>query len=324
MYCLLCCIALFIIYKICDWLVHRPIIDGIPSKYVLITGCDTGFGNLLAQRLDRRGFQVIATCLTEEGQGNLRTQTSERLQTVHMDVTSDESIRRAFQEVKKMLPEDTGLWGLVNNAGVTAVGGPCDWHRREHYQKCFDVNVFGLVDVTIVFLPLIKKAQGRIVNVSSVVGRFAVSGAYSMSKFNVECFSDGLRVIMKKFNVAVSIIEPAFFDTNMVSNDNMISPMEKLWNQLTPEVQEEYGREFFDKLLSDTRKVRKLCSPKTFLVVDAMEHALTSVRPRTRYAVGWQAKWFLLPLSMLPSMICDPIHMRLMNLGTPKMMQRLT
>ncbi|XP_077978727.1 retinol dehydrogenase 7-like [Glandiceps talaboti] len=321
---ILLCVIIFILYCIVDWLLRLPVIQGIPSKYVLITGCDTGFGNQLAVRLDKKGFNVIAACLTDRGANELKNVTTERLKTVKMDVTSSNSIKQAYLEVKRFLPENTGLWGVVNNAGVTSLGGPCDWHRREHYEKCFSVNVFGVVDVTITFLPLLKKAQGRIVNVSSIVGRLAVSGPYSMSKFGVESFSDGLRVSMKCFGLSVSIIEPGFFKTNIVSESNMIVPMKNMWNELTPEVQEEYGKECFDAFIKHTNKAVEWCSTKTYLVVDAMEHALSSVRPKRRYSVGLDAKVFWIPLSLLPAWISDPIHIKLSNFQLPKMMKTLT
>ena len=89
-----------------------------------------------------------------------------------------------------------GLWAVVNNAGVGgSVMGPLEWHRRDAYRELLDVNLLGMVDVTRIFLPLIRKGQGRIVNMSSMAGRIATTGngLYTVSKYAVEGYSDCLR-----------------------------------------------------------------------------------------------------------------------------------
>ena len=89
-----------------------------------------------------------------------------------------------------------GLWAVVNNAGVGgSVLGPLEWHRRDAYRELLDVNLLGMVDVTRIFLPLIRKGQGRIVNMSSLAGRMAAigNGLYTVSKYAVEGYSDCLR-----------------------------------------------------------------------------------------------------------------------------------
>ena len=87
-----------------------------------------------------------------------------------------------------------GLWGLVNNAGRSAPIGPLEWVQLEDFYKVLDVNLVGLIDVTLQFLPLLKKSQGRVVNVASILGRLSlIGGGYCLSKYGVEAFSDSLR-----------------------------------------------------------------------------------------------------------------------------------
>lgn len=87
-----------------------------------------------------------------------------------------------------------GLWAVVNNAGVAVPSGPCDWHTVDDYKFMLDVNLNGMIGVTLSVLPLIKKARGRVVNVASVFGRICVTGGpYPVSKFAVEAFTDSLR-----------------------------------------------------------------------------------------------------------------------------------
>lgn len=88
----------------------------------------------------------------------------------------------------------TGLWGLVNNAGTGMPGAPNEWLTKEDFERVINVNLLGPIDVTLRFLPLIRKSKGRIVNMSSIVGRVTIcGGGYCISKFGVEAFSDSLR-----------------------------------------------------------------------------------------------------------------------------------
>ena len=89
----------------------------------------------------------------------------------------------------------TGLWGLVNNAGIAGRLGPPEWMTLDDYKKVLDINLYGIIDMCEVFLPLIKPARGRIINTASVIGRFATpqSPPYTISKFGVEAYSDVLR-----------------------------------------------------------------------------------------------------------------------------------
>ncbi len=67
----------------------------------------------------------------------------------------------------------SGLWGLVNNAGIVCGAIPSDWMDVDEYHKTLGVNFFGLIDVTMTFLPLIKKAKGRIVNTGAFTDQFS-------------------------------------------------------------------------------------------------------------------------------------------------------
>lgn len=113
-------IWLFVIYRIINRLIRSPRV-GYTGKYVLITGCDTGFGHLSAKQLDRLGCHVFAGCLSEKGEDELRKVCSNRLQTVRLDVSSPESIRQAYQVVKSKLPPGKGN-GITreseNNSGL--------------------------------------------------------------------------------------------------------------------------------------------------------------------------------------------------------------
>ena len=83
-------------------------VQNLHTKYVLITGCDSGFGRETAIRLDKMGVNVLATCLTKQGEQDLKSKTSNRLKTFQMDVTDSHQIKAVFDEVKKILPSGRG------------------------------------------------------------------------------------------------------------------------------------------------------------------------------------------------------------------------
>ncbi|XP_052609746.1 retinol dehydrogenase 16-like [Peromyscus californicus insignis] len=284
---------------------ERKVVSHIQDKHVFITGCDSGFGNLLARQLDRRGMRVLAACLTENGAEELRRKTSNRLETVTLDVTKTESIVAATQWVKERVG-NRGLWGLVNNAGISIPTVPNQWLKKEDFVKILDVNLLGMIEVTLNMLPLVRKARGRVVNVSSIVGRVSfLGGGYCISKYGVEAFSDSLRRELSYFGVKVAVIEPGFFKTDITSSDRHLSNTKMVWDQASSEVKEIYGENFLASHLSMLKSLDQKCNEDLSLVTDCMEHALTSCHPRTRYSAGWDAKLFYLPMSYLPTFLAD-------------------
>ena len=125
-------VALVGLWTLLRFFRERQVVSHLQDKYVFITGCDSGFGNLLARQLDRRGMRVLAACRKEEGAEELRRKTSERLETVILDVTKTESIVAATQWVKERVG-NRGLWGLVNNAGI-CVFAINEWLKKESHS----------------------------------------------------------------------------------------------------------------------------------------------------------------------------------------------
>uniref|UniRef100_A0A8C4SD56 Dehydrogenase/reductase (SDR family) member 9 n=1 Tax=Erpetoichthys calabaricus TaxID=27687 RepID=A0A8C4SD56_ERPCA len=315
---LLFLLSVITIFLSCRWLRSRKRVSGISNKYVFITGCDSGFGNLLAKHLDQLGFRVLAGCFTEKGEDELKKTTSEKLVTFHLDVTKSESIQRAIELIKSQVGQ-AGLWGLVNNAGIGAPFGPCDWLSVQEFRNMFDINFFGLVEVTLCCLPLIKKARGRIVNMSSVMGRVSSPAVpYSASKCAVESFNDTLRKNMSYFGVKVSCIEPGFFKTNIMTTELFKSNMKEFWKKQTEELKEEYGRDYLEKgghgdYCYSRKQIDNHSDPDLMKVVSCMEHAISAEHPWTRYTPGWDAKLFWIPLSYMPTVIIDYVFNRVMT-----------
>ncbi|MBC8205859.1 MAG: SDR family NAD(P)-dependent oxidoreductase [Kiritimatiellales bacterium] len=182
----------------------------ITTKTVLVTGCSSGIGLATAKLLRERGWQVAPTARKAEDLEMLRAAGFEPVQ---LDVTDSASIADASNEVLRRF--DGQLGALVNNAGfgVAAAMEDCS---RDMLRAVFEVNLFGLQELTNRFVPVFRKQGfGRIVNISSVLGELALpfAGAYSASKFAVEAASDALRRELFDSGVSVSIVQPGPIDT---------------------------------------------------------------------------------------------------------------
>ncbi|MCJ8732743.1 hypothetical protein PDJAM_G00214810 [Pangasius djambal] len=301
-------LGLMVLFYVYQWFRELKQVPNKSEKYVYITGCDTGFGNLLAKHLDKDGFCVIAGCYTEKGEVELKKACSARLSTVQLNVTDNDSIKKAAGIIKTLVGEK-GLWAVVNNAGISQPSGPVDWMVIDDFKNIINVNLLGVIAVTMSVLPFIKKAKGRVVNISSVLGRICLStGPYCVSKYGVEAFSDCLRLNMIPFGVKVLCIEPGFFKTNMSNTSLFQDSFQKLWDRLPQDVRDDYGSDYIDQVkVKMLKEIGKKLDGDLMKAVSCMAHAVSAVHPRTRYSAGWDAKFFWLPLSYMPSFISDAI-----------------
>ncbi|KAK2154792.1 hypothetical protein LSH36_257g03024, partial [Paralvinella palmiformis] len=132
--------------------------------------CDSGFGYALAKTLSGYGILVYAGCYTASAGNRLKQETGSNLRPITLDVTDSASVRRAAEFVRHTLSKDKQLWAIVNNAGILGHTLPTEMLTKEDFRQVFEVNVFGMVDVTNAFLPLLKRSRGRIVNMASIAG----------------------------------------------------------------------------------------------------------------------------------------------------------
>ena len=183
-------------------------------KKVVITGVSTGIGYSSAKILCDSGYRVFGSVRKQEDAEKITSEFGANFTPLIFDVTDSKGIQENAQIVKGELIPGEALAGLVNNAGV-AMGGPINLIDTDVFRKQFEVNFFGLIEVTKTFLPMlgaVKKSmqQGKIINISSVSGRRAhpFVAPYTASKFAVEAFSDALRREMLLYGVDVILIEP--------------------------------------------------------------------------------------------------------------------
>ncbi|EDV27167.1 17-beta-hydroxysteroid dehydrogenase type 6 [Trichoplax sp. H2] len=287
------------------------------DKFVLVTGCDSGFGRLTALKLDQLGCYVFAGCLTQRGIDGLRKIATKRLHPFMLDITNAEDIARAVQIVTQTLPDDQGLWGIVNNAGVSG-SGLIEWVPIERYKKVTEVNLFGSVAITTAFLPLVKKSRGRIVNIGSILGRISTAGcsAYSISKYGLMAFSDALRREMKYFGVTVHTVEPGYFRTNMICGGALERETLQLYNNLDDQTKKFYSEEYVNKLLEDIRIYVQQASSDLNLVAETVADALLSTRPDYHYLIGFESKLMAL-IALLPTSWSDYLFSQFFTIPLP-------
>jgi NAD(P)-dependent dehydrogenase (short-subunit alcohol dehydrogenase family) len=249
------------------------------ERAVVITGASTGIGKATALTLDAYGYRVFAGVRKEEDSVALKAEASEALTPLLLDVTDGDAVAGAVARVG----EEAGgkLFGLVNNAGLS-LNGPLEIIPDFEIRRLFDVNVLGLLSVTRSFIPLLRRAQGRLVNVSSGHGLLAIpdKSVYAASKYAVQAISDSLRLELRPFGVSVSNLVVGKVDTAVLGK--ILEERKRLAEAADPAVLELYSPlfEFFDREVKDLQGI----PPEEVAKVAA--EALTVRRPKAQYLVG--------------------------------------
>ncbi|MCX7553652.1 SDR family oxidoreductase [Marinicella sp. S1101] len=244
------------------------------GRAVLVTGASSGIGKQIAMTLADEGFYVYAGARKAKDIAALSA--IENMQGIRLDVTIQSEIDAAVKEIEAA---GRGLYGLVNNAGVFLFDPLIEVSERD-MAFIMDVNVMGPYRVTKAFAPLIIKSQGRISTIGSVAGLFSgrLFGPYGMSKFAVEAYAEALADEMKKFNVAVSIIEPGNFKSDIMKN--MAARLKKI----DEGGQQTLYREEIERFATFTQADRSHHhEPQP--VADAVLDFMISEKPQFRYLV---------------------------------------
>ncbi|MGH0115160.1 UNVERIFIED_CONTAM: hypothetical protein FKN15_070680 [Acipenser sinensis] len=277
------------------------------------TGCDSGFGHALAKYLDRLGFTVFAGVLNEQGPGSveLKRSGSERLSVLQLDVTDTVQIEQAYLEIKARTKE-TGLWGVVNNAGILGFIADGEILPMSLFKNCIAVNFFAAVELTQTFLPLLRQAKGRLVNISSMAGQVPIPrfAAYGASKAALSIFSAVMRLELSKWGVKVATVQPGAFKTSIYGTQEQWNyHQEQILSHLRPNVKEDYGEQYILTLQNNLPKMSSISSENLQPVLDDILHALIAPNPEHVYSPGRSA-WVipfihsLLPVRLYDIIIC--------------------
>ncbi|XP_032556961.1 estradiol 17-beta-dehydrogenase 2 isoform X1 [Chiroxiphia lanceolata] len=262
----------------------------VGDKAVLVTGSDTGIGHALAKYLDSLGFVVFAGVLDKDGPGaeELQRSCSGRLSLLQLDVTNATQVKEAYLKVSEKV-QSTGLWGVVNNAGI--LGFPADGELlpMSNYRQCMEVNFFGAVELSKTFLPLLRKSQGRLVNMSSMAGGIPLPryAAYGASKAALSMFSGVMRQELSKWGIKVAAIHPSGFRTGIQGTSDLWDKQEKeLMENLPADTRQAYGEDYLLGLRSYLLHMPTCCDPDLSPVLGDVLHALLARRPHGLYTPG--------------------------------------
>ncbi len=271
------------------------------SGTIVITGVSTGIGYATAEELVKLGYHVFGSVRKQEDGERVQAELGSRFTPLLFDVTDHDAIKTAVSQVQAAIGEEN-LIGLVNNAGISVLG-PLMHMDLVEFRRQFDVNLFGLLDVTQQFLPLLgarkgaPDPRGRIIMISSVSGKIAYPffGAYAASKHALEGLSDSLRRELIIYGIDVSVVEPGTTRTPII---------DKASKHTTHYQETDFG-DVLEKMQKETVAARQESAIPVEKVANTVIEALLKENPKSRYPVprkkltGW-----LLP-RWLPDRVLD-------------------
>jgi NAD(P)-dependent dehydrogenase (short-subunit alcohol dehydrogenase family) len=267
----------------------------MPSGTVVVTGASTGIGEATVLHLKTLGFDAVGAVRKDEDAERLEAR---GIRTVRIDVTDAGQIAAARDALG-----DIALAGLVNNAGI-AVAAPLEFLPMDRLRQQLEINLVGQAAVTQAFLPALRRARGRIVNVSSIGGRVGLPlvGAYNASKFGLEGLSDSLRRELRPLGVDVILIEPGGVKTPIWQKSEQLA--DDMLEDVPPEAERLYGR-LIEAVRTGTQRIARETGIEPREVAEVIGKALTASRPRTRYLVGTDAKLRARMAKVLPDRVMD-------------------
>jgi len=245
-----------------------------PLQSILVTGASTGIGRAIALDLAEEGHQVFASVRKPEDATALES-ANKNIIGLLFDVTDEAGVQKGFRAARERR-EAGRPFSIINNAGI-AVPGPIEDIPLADLRRQFEVNVFGAIRVTQVFLPLVRENKGRIVNMSSVAGLVTTPflGVYSSSKFALEALSDALRRELAAEGIKVLLIEPGLIATP-IWNKGLEGPR--------PQISEHYQQPLGRFLRSIERSVKSALPVE--VVSEAVRRALFEDEPPARQVVA--------------------------------------
>ncbi len=267
------------------------------QKVILITGCSSGIGYDAIFALKKRGHRVIASCRKADDLQKLKDQ---EIEAVLLDVSDSQSIKTTFEQVLSMTEGRIDI--LINNAGYGQAGALEDV-SRDVMRKQFETNVFGLLELTNLAIPIMRQqGQGRIINLSSILGVISMPfrGAYNASKYAVEGLCDTLRLELSSSNIKVITIEPGPIESKF--RDNVVDGSLK-----EIDINKSYFNKQYQKMLTEykQKKSDSVFTKKTDAVINCFIHAIESAKPKAKYPVTTPAHLLIFLKRILSTRMLD-------------------
>ena len=244
------------------------------QKSILVTGASTGIGRNLTETLAENGYHVYAGARKDDDLEELNA--IDNVTAVRLDVTKQDQIDAAVEIIRE---KGTGLYALVNNAGVGGGGTVIDTPIGDQ-SFVYDINVEGVYRTTQAFAPLVIESKGRIVTTGSIAGTLAAFpgfSAYAGSKHWIEAFTDSFATEMEPHGVMVSVVEPGNYKSN-IRRSSVARRLDKA-KAVSGEVSEEMKQAY------ESTAERELSFKEPDEVSEAFMHALFDDNPLRRYMV---------------------------------------
>ncbi len=252
--------------------IPQPALAG-DQKSILITGASTGIGRHLAESLAADGHHVYAGARKDKDLAELDA--IENITAVRLDVLNQDQIDAAVELIRE---KGTGLYALVNNAGVGG-GGPIVGTDVDDQNFVYRVNVEGVYNTTAAFAPFVIEAKGRISTTGSIAGVLSGPGcsAYCGSKHAIQAYTDALAGEMAELGVAVSVVQPGNYKSRIrrTSAERRMDSLTAAGGEVTEEMKERYQQ----------TAERELSYKEPDEVTEAFKHALFADDPLLYYVV---------------------------------------
>ena len=282
------------------------------KRHALVTGASSGMGRAIALGLARRGFHVFATVRRPDDGQTLRVETVGQITPLLMDVTHHDQIVRAGRMVGEHVGQ-RGLDALINNAGV-GLAWPLEIVPLEKFRAQFEVNVDGQLAVTQVFLPLIRRAAGRVIMIGSIADRLTPPfvGPLAATKHALLALTEALRLELAPWNIRVVLIEPGNIRTE--AGAKFEKDAAAALQQFEPGARALYADAFSRMTSRFAARHQRGSDPD--VVAAAVLTAIETPRPRARYLVGKDAHLFAVA-AKLPPFVLDSVRRRIFGLPGP-------
>ena len=284
---------------------------------IVVTGASSGIGRATALLLADRGHQVFATVRKRADAQRFAGQ--RQITPVFLDVTNADQLADAVAVVQAQVGE-AGLDGLVNNAGSGAAR-PLELMSRAELRRQLEVNAVGQLAVTQAFLPLLRRAHGRIVMIGSIGVRCTppFSGPIVIPKAALTALTHALRQELSGFGVRTILVDPATIRTD--AGDKFAEDAAATLSAFSDEARVRYGAAFSRMSSAFTSSHEKGSPPEQVAAVIC--RALTSRRPRPHYTVGKNSRRMTL-ISHLPLPVADAVRRRIFGMPAPGSLRALS
>ncbi len=279
-------------------------------KSIVVTGASSGIGRKIAQTLVASGFRVFGSVRKTSDAKAVAAELGENFVPLTFDVTDRKAVDAAAAQVEGVLKGEK-LAGLVNNAGIAVIGA-VQTLSPDEFQNQFDVNLMGVFHCTQAFLDLLGAdasragEAGKIINISSVSGDLAMPfmGAYNMSKFGLEGFSEALRRELMLFDIDVIVVAPGPIKTPIWEKFD--------GDKLTKKAANSSYKKPLERMLSFSEQMEQTGLPPE-VIANRVMAILQDRKPKTRYTID--AQWVQNTiLSRFPKRVADRMIAKQMGL----------